>query len=385
MRIGIDARAILNPEKSAPTGVANYVWQLIKNLLEIDQENQYILFFDFKVRDKDVKRFSRPNVKVKFFPFSDYKKYMPAAYSEILGMATFARERMDVLHTTSPLYRVPASYRGKIVTTFYDFAPYRVPELFPRLSTAKLKTLYSFAAKKSDRIITVSESTKRDARDLLGYPEAHITTIYNGIDSRFFGDELFSKEDVKKGHGILGKYILFLGTLEPRKNLSRLLEAFSRFKKDFPNGSDFQLVVAGKKGWLTEEYFQQAEDFGIAEDVVFTGYIGGDELKPLYSNAEFFVMPSLYEGFGQTIVEAMACGAPCLVSKVSSIPEIAGEAAYFIDPRDTEGIAKGMAELAGNKELREKFSAAGKEQAKKFSWEKCARETLEVYKNVQTG
>jgi len=382
MRIGIDARVILNPEKSAPTGVANYVWQLIKNLLEVDQENQYILFFDFKVRDRDVKRFSKPNVKVKFFPFSDYKKYMPAAYSEILGMATFARERMDALHTTSPLYRVPASYRGKIITTFYDFAPYRVPELFPRLSTAKLKTLYSFAAKKSSRIIAVSESTKKDAADFLKYPAEKITTIYNGIDKRFFGEDGFTRDDVKKAYGILGKYILFLGTLEPRKNLSRLLEAFAHFKKDFPNSADFQLVVAGKKGWLTEEYFQQAEDLGIADDVIFTGYVGGDELKPLYKNAEFFVMPSLYEGFGQTIVEAMACGAPCLVSKVSSIPEIVGEAALFVDPRDTNGIAKGMAELAGNEELRQSLSATGREQSKKFSWEKCAKETLEVYKNV---
>ena len=140
--------------------------------------------------------------------------------------------------------------------------------------------------------------------------------------------------------------------------------------------------MAGKKGWLTEEYFQQAKDLGIEDEVIFTGYVGGDELKPLYANAEFFVMPSLYEGFGQTIVEAMACGAPCLVSKVSSIPEIAGDAALFVDPHDTEGIAKGMNELATNKELREKLSAAGREQAKKFSWEKCARQTLEVYKSI---
>jgi len=382
MRIGIDARAILNPEKVAPTGVANYVWQLVKNLLEIDKENQYILFFDFKVRDRDVKRFTQPNVKIKFFPFSDYKKYMPAAYSEILGMATFAREKMDVLHTASPLYRVPASYRGKIVTTFYDFAPYRVPDLFPKLSNAKLKTLYSFAAKKSDRIIAVSESTKKDAKEFLGYPEEKITTIYNGIDQRFFGEDSFSRDDVKKNYGIIDKYILFLGTLEPRKNLSRVLEAFARFKKNYKNSSDYQLVVAGKRGWLMEEYFQQTKDLGIEDDVVFTGYVGGDELKPLYTNAEFFVMPSLYEGFGQTIVEAMACGAPCLVSKISSIPEIADEAAYFVDPHDTEGIAKGMVELVSNQELREKLSAAGKEQAKKFNWEKCARQTLEVYKNV---
>jgi len=382
MRIGIDARAILNPEKSAPTGVANYVWHLVKNLLEIDQQNQYILFFDFKVRDKDVKKFSRPNVKIKFFPFSDYKKYMPAAYSEILGMATFAREKMDILHTTSPLYRVPASYRGKIVTTFYDFAPYRLPELFPRLSTAKLKTLYSFAARKSDRIIAVSESTKKDAIEFLKYPEEKIKKIYNGIDGRFFNECVFSEEDLKKTYGILSKYILFLGTLEPRKNLSRVLDAFARFKKNYKNNFDYQLVVAGKRGWLFKEYFQQAEDLGIADEVIFTGYVGGDELKPLYAHSEFFVMPSLYEGFGQTIIEAMACGAPCLVSKIASIPEVAGEAAYYVNPHDTEGIGKAMAELAGNEELRTRLSASGRKQAKKFSWEKCARETLEVYKNI---
>ena len=148
-------------------------------------------------------------------------------------MATFAREKMDVLHTTSPLYRVPASYRGKIVTTFYDFAPYRVPELFPRLSTAKLKTLYSFAAKKSDRIIAVSESTKKDAREFLGYPEEKITTIYNGIDNRFFSpDGGFNRRRLEKRHTAFWTNIfLFLGTLEPRKNLSRVLEAFAQVQK----------------------------------------------------------------------------------------------------------------------------------------------------------
>lgn len=382
MRIGIDARAILNPEKSAPTGVANYVWQLIKNLLEIDPKNQYVLFFDFKVRDKDVKRFSKPNVKIKFFPFSDYKKYMPAAYSEILGMATLAREKLDVLHTTSPLYRVPASYRGKVVTTFYDFAPYRVPELFPRLSTAKLKALYAFAAKKSDHIIAVSNSTKKNIQEFLKYPAEKITTIPNGIDSRFFEPVKFTAEEIKKLYEIKDKYILFLGTLEPRKNLSRVIEAFAKFKKNFKGNFGYQLVVAGKRGWLTEEYFQLVKDLGIEEDVIFTGYIGGDELQPFYTYAEFFVMPSLWEGFGQTVVEAMACGTPCLVSHTASLPEVAGEAALYVNPYDTEGIAKGMERLASEKSLCERLSAAGREQAKKFSWEKCARETLKVYKNV---
>ena len=382
MRIGIDARAILNPEKSAPSGVAHYVWHLVKNILEIDEENQYVLFFDFKVRDKDVKKFTRENVKIKFFPFSDYKKYMPGAYSEILGLATYMREKMDILHVTSPLYRVPAAYRGKIVTTFYDFAPYRMPELFPRLSTARIKALYKFMAKKSDRIIAVSESTKKDVQEFLGFPQDLISVVHNGLDKRFLADCDYPKEDLKKLYGIKDKYILFLGTLEPRKNLTRVLEAFARFKKTFRKKFDYQLVVAGKRGWLMEEYFQLTQDLDIKNDVIFTGYVGGNELKPLYCHAEFFVMPSLYEGFGQTIVEAMASGAPCLVSKVASIPEIAGNAVYYVDPHDTEGIGKAMNELATNKELRENLSAAGREQAKKFSWEKCARETLEVYKSI---
>ena len=382
MRIGVDARAILNPEKSAPTGVAHYVWHLVKNLLDIDTKNQYILFFDFKVRDKDVKKFARPNVKMKFFPFSDYKKYMPVAYSEILGTATYAREKLDILHSTSPLYRVPAAYRGKIITTFYDFAPYRVPDLFPRLSTAKLKTLYSFAAKKSDRIIAVSSSTKKDAAELLKFPAEKIDVVHNGLDKRFFEEGVSPREKIEKLYGLTGKYILFLGTLEPRKNLSRVLEAFAVFKKNFKGKFDHKLAVAGKRGWLFKEYFQMAKDMGIENDVVFTGYVGGDELKPLYAHGEFFVMPSLWEGFGQTIVEAMACGAPCLVSRVASIPEVAGDAALFVDPHDTEGIAKGMQKLAADKSLREELGMKGKKQAQKFSWEKCARETLEVYRSI---
>lgn len=382
MRIGVDARAILNPEKSAPSGVGSYVWQLIKNLLDIDRENQYVLFFDFKVRDKDVKRFSRPNVKIKFFPFSDYKKYMPGAYSEILGMATYAREKLDILHSTSPLFRVPAAYRGKVVTTFYDFAIYRVPELFPRLATAKTKALYNFMAKKSDHLIAVSETTKKDMKEFLRCPAESISVVHNGIDERFFEATEYSGEKIREKYKIKDKYILFLGTLEPRKNLGRVIEAFAKFKKNYRGAFGNQLVIAGKKGWLNNEYVQLVEDLELSNDVVFTGYVGGDDLKPLYASSEFFVMPSLYEGFGQTIVEAMACGTPCLVSKVSSIPEIAGDAVYFVDPHDTQGIANAMDKLANDRSLRDSLSQKGKEQAKKFSWSKCAKETLEVYKKI---
>ncbi len=131
MRIGIDARTILNPEKGEAIGVGHYTYQLIRHLLDFDKENEYVLFFDFRVREKDVKKFTRPNTKIKFYPFSDYKKYLPGAYSEILGTATLAKENLDILHSTSPLSRIPVGYRGKCVVTFHDLAIYRVSSVLP--------------------------------------------------------------------------------------------------------------------------------------------------------------------------------------------------------------------------------------------------------------
>ncbi|MFZ2993843.1 MAG: hypothetical protein WA064_01660, partial [Candidatus Moraniibacteriota bacterium] len=133
MKIGIDARTILNPERGEAIGAGHYAYQLIRHLLELDRENEYVIFFDFRVREKDVAKFSRDNVKIKFYPFSDYKKYLPGAYSEILGTATLSREKLDVLHTTSPMSRIPSTYSGKTIVTIYDLAVMKVPEVFPQL------------------------------------------------------------------------------------------------------------------------------------------------------------------------------------------------------------------------------------------------------------
>jgi glycosyltransferase involved in cell wall biosynthesis len=187
--------------------------------------------------------------------------------------------------------------------------------------------------------------------------------------------------------GIEKPYILFLGTLEPAKNVTRLLEAFALFKdkmkKQKGNKFDYQLVLAGKRGWLSQEYHHLVKDLGLTKDVVFTGYVIGDELVPLFRNAHFFVMPSLCEGFGMTVLEAFATGTPAIISNVSSLPEIAGEAARFVNPVNTEEIAEAMADFANSDEQeKEKYVQKGFEQAKKFDWEKTAQETLEVYRSV---
>ena len=386
MKIGIDARTILNPEKGDDIGVGHYTYQLIRHLLDIDKENEYVLFFDFRVREKDIKKFTRPNVKVKFYPFSDYKKYLPGAYNEILGTATLVKENLDLIHSTSPMSRIPVSYRGKTVVTVHDLASYRVPEAFPAISRTKYKTILKLMIGKADKVIAVSQSTKNDIRQFFKTQEEKIKVIYSGVDKRFFETTAVSREKVLEKYGVSDKYILFLGTLEPVKNITRLFEAYKKFKeicKKEKSKCEHKLVMAGKRGWLAKEYKQMAKDLGIGKDVIFTGYVICDEMVPLFHYADFFVMPSLYEGFGTTVLEAFATGTPAIVSNVSSIPEIVEDAARLVNPLNVSEIAESMLEFAKNEELKNNYRQKGREQVKKFDWEKCARETLEVYNSLK--
>ncbi|MCX6761662.1 MAG: glycosyltransferase family 1 protein [Candidatus Moranbacteria bacterium] len=387
MKIGIDARTILNPERGEEIGAGHYAYQLIRHLLEIDKENEYVLFFDFRVREKDVAKFSRENVKIKFYPFSDYKKYLPGAYSEILGTATLAKEKLDILHTTSPMSRIPSSYSGKTIVTIYDLAVVKVPDVFPILSRTKTKTMLSMAISKADKLIAVSNSTKKDICELFKCPEDKVQVIYSGFDKRLEERSTSLRMNVLKRYGMEAgdKYMLFLGTIEPIKNITRLFEAFADFKKRFATaGKNFnhKLVMAGKRGWLAGEYKRLAKDLGIDKEVIFTGYIIGDNLAPLFAQADFFVMPSLYEGFGTTVLEALVTGVPVISSNVSSIPEIAGDAAKLVNPLNTKEIADAMFEFSQNEALKDSYREKGKAQVEKFNWEKCARETLELYKSL---
>ncbi len=387
MRIGIDARSILNPEKGEAIGVGHYTYQLIRHLLKNDTQNEYVIFFDFRVREKDIKKFTRPNVQIKFYPFSDYKKYLPGAYNEILGTATLQKEKLDVLHTMSAFDRIPLGYRGKTVVTFHDLAMFNVPQCLPAVKRARGKAIARLMARKADKIIAVSQSLRSDLGKFLKMSDGKISVIYSGLDERFFEQSDTDAVKVLGKYDITKKYILFLGTLEPSKNIARLLEAFAIFKQKQRTKNagkfDYQLVLAGKRGWLANEYQQIIKDLGLAKDVVFTGYIIGDELSPLFHKAEFFVMPSLYEGFGMTLLEAFATQTPAIVSRVASLPELAGDAAHLINPMDVEELAGAMALFAGDESLRAQYKSKGLAQAKKFNWDKCAQETLAIYKSLK--
>jgi glycosyltransferase involved in cell wall biosynthesis len=258
--------------------------------------------------------------------------------------------------------------------TIHDLFPLINPELSLEGQSSLFENIKP-NLDKIDRIIAVSQSTKNDIMKYLDVHEDKITMIYEGVDEKYKPVEDCSK--IKKKYGV-DKFILFVGTLEPRKNIPNLIKAFAKL-----NSTEYKLVITGKKGWKYKSIFNTAESLKITDKTVFTGYVPEDDLPALYSAADLFVYPSLYEGFGIPPLEAMACGTPVITSNRSSLPEVAGNAALLVDPEDTDELAEAMMKVIGDSCLRDVMTKRGFEQAKKFSWDQCVRKTIRVYKQIE--
>lgn len=383
MRIGIDCRTILNPSAGEKAGIAHYTYHLVKSLLDLSHTDDFVLFFDYRARDV-AKEFIRPNVKIVFFTFSQYKKYLPFFYSHVLVAANITAEKLDVYH--SPANIIPLRYAGKFCITTHDLAIYRRPDLFPKNQGFSLKYIVPQSIHRAKKIISVSESTKHDIQDFFSVDQKKIEVIYEGVDHKRFS-KFPPREDyrgyLRGRYKIRNDYILFVGTLEPRKNLIRLLEAFYKLLSDNPEYKrKYQLLLAGAKGWLYDTIFEEVKSRGLSANVLFSGYIDEKDLPLLYQNATIFVYPSLYEGFGLPVLEAMASGAPIITSNLSAMPEITGTAAMLCDPTDVEGLASAMQRFLEDEKLRTSYSERALAQAKKFTWEKCAAQTFQIYREV---
>jgi glycosyltransferase involved in cell wall biosynthesis len=290
-----------------------------------------------------------------------------------------ARRPPDLLFI--PAHVLPIVHPRRSVVTVHDLGYLFYPEAHRLLDRLYLDLSTRYNARAASHLIADSSATKRDLIERYGIKPDKITVVYPGYDEATFQpvkDEA-AIEAVKARYGIAGDYILFVGTLQPRKNLARLIEAFADCRLPI---ADCRLVIAGKKGWLYEEIFQQVEELGLEGSVVFTDYVPEGDLPALLSGARLFVFPSLYEGFGLPVLEAMACGTPVVCSSASSLPEVVGDAAVLVDPMDVKGLAMAIERVLGDEELRAKLIEHGFEQAKKFSWERCARETLDVLESV---
>jgi glycosyltransferase involved in cell wall biosynthesis len=392
MRIGIDARTILNPEKSDAIGSGHYTYQLVRHILDLDRTNEYVLFFDHTIREKDVRKFRRDNVKIVFYPFSDYQKYIPGVYSEVLRLATLQKERLDVLHSTSVSSRIPVGYVGKTVVTFSSLCFFGKVSSNHGLRKEILKARYRYMSQKANRIIAISESVKRDLKKFLEVPDDKIKVIYNGVDRRFFEEPEIKKTRVLGKYGIRGKYFVSIGTIEPSKNILRLIRAFADFKNDqLSQGKkknnkkvkfNYQLVIAGKKGVWDDRYVQIAKELDVFDNIVFTGYVIGNELSVLIKNADLFVASSLCGNCGVGVLEALASKTPSVISRIPLFKEIAKDASLFVDPMDVSGISGAMSKLCCDHEKRKELSEKGLLRAKDFEWRDAARQTIELYESM---
>ncbi len=399
MRIGVDARTILNPELGEAIGVGHYTFMLVRHLLKMDKDfkngkNEYILFFDNRVRKKDIERFKIKGVKIVNFPFSSYRRYLPGVYSEILVNAIFSREKMDILH--SPGGSIPLAYKGKTVVTESGIAIHKFSDMFPPYQRLSAKFERSILVK-ADYIITNSEAAKKDTADHFGIEPGKITAIYKGVDRRFF-DKVDPKEvlRVREKYKIKGRYLLFLSTIKPINNLTALTRAFGEARAKLireasdphfaamENYSNYQLVLAGKEGWLSsDEVMETADELGIKNNIVLTGYIPPEDLNGLFQGADLFLFPPFYEEFGAPALEAMASGVPVIASKIASLEETLCDTAVCVDPSDEKAWAREIAGLIRNESRRKEMARLGVEQAKKYTWEKTALETLEVYRHTK--
>ena len=364
MRIAINGRSILLSQR---TGIGRYTYHLLDNLGNIDHANEYTLhvpkrFFDFKRRLPDFCRYKNFKNRV------DY-------WGQGIG-------NCDIYHLPSPALIGPHS--GKLIVTIHDLIYKTCPQAHnPQTIELTEKYMQAIAAK-ADKIICISENTRRDLHSYLDILPERSCVVYNGVDHKIFyplsAQERLSAAILLKEFGVDKPYILYVGTIEPRKNLNGLLESFALLKTQ--NVFKGQLVVVGMKGWMLENIGSLVKKLGIEQEVIFTGFISDVQLCQLYNMAEVFVFPSFYEGFGFPILEAFCCGVPVITSVTSSCGEIAGEAAICIDPGDCKAIANAMARVLSDKILKESLSKAGLKRAQEFSFLTMAEKTLAIYQSM---
>jgi glycosyltransferase involved in cell wall biosynthesis len=366
VRIGIDARLVFYHQ----AGIGQYILRLTQALAKIDRDDAFVIF---KSRKDKSSKIDQANFKQQKLWTPSHHPIERFAMSVELGTS-----RLDVLH--SPDFIPPTWTRCPSVITMHDLAFMLYPRFLTR-DSARYYGQVDVAARQADHIIAVSESTKRDTIRLLGVPESKITVIYEAAHPLFERIDLNRANDfVRTKYNLPPQFILFVGTIEPRKNLPTLLRAFRRLRDNYK--SDAVLAIAGNRGWLVEEVDQIIAELHLSDSVRFLGNVANEALLYLYNAARCFVMPSFYEGFGLPPLEAMACGTPVIVSNVSSLPEVVGDAGFLFNPEDVEALTVALWRVLTDEKLRRELSEKGTKRAQTFSWERAARQTLAVYHQV---
>jgi glycosyltransferase involved in cell wall biosynthesis len=370
LRIAIDAHSV----GAKLGGNESYAVNLIEALAQIDDVNDYIVYV---TTDEAFVRFHQrwPNFKVHLT-----RPHTPLIRIPLTLSAELRRHPVDVLHvqfTSPPFCPCP------VVVSVHDLSFEHLPHTFNRRSRTQLRLTVRHSVKKAARVLALSEHARHDIIETYGVNPARITAIPLASPTHFRPVRDNSElQRVRHIYGIEGAYILSVGSIQPRKNLARLVKAYALLRRRNAIDKQTKLVLVGKYAWLYDETLRALDDSGVKDSVILTGYVPEADLPALYSGALGFVYPSIFEGFGLPPLEAMKCGAPVIVGNTTSLPEVVGDAGITVDPLDVEAIANAIARLHNDSGLREELSVKGQERAQLFDWRETARRTLSVYEQV---
>ena len=372
MIIGIDGN---EANVSKRVGISEYAYQLLRQFSEFRIQN---LEFRIYLKDTPVEDLPKEN------EYWQYRVLKPGKMWTQWRLPLdlyWSRPRPDVFF--SPTHYAPRFSPVPTVVSIMDLSYLYFPEMFKKSDLYQLKSWSAYSIRKASRVLTISNSSRSDIIKEYKVSSDKVVVTYPGIKSTAtLATHIYSMNELKSQYGISSNFILFVGTLQPRKNIIKLIEAFSKVVDSKKSPHDLQLVVIGKKGWLYEEILETPERLGVADRVKFLHTVSDEELSLFYKHALCYVLPSLYEGFGLPVLEAMEQGCPVITSNISSLPEAGGDAAMYVDPEDVSDIAEKMVKLISDDKLRKEMVEKGKKQVAKFSWEKTAKETLKVLEQV---
>lgn len=353
--------------KKNTTGIGTYTFQLIENI----RDNANITLIKHPQGD------DAPDCSsiVSSFPQG---KFSHIVWSQALSLKTKYLKNFDIIHNPAQ-YPVSPKINPNYVITIHDLIPILYPEYVGLTFSTQAKLFYPISIRHASKIITVSQHTKNDIMRLYKIPDEKIEVIYSGVAEHFKPASIEEIQRIRNKYNLFRPFILFVGAIEPKKNLELLLKAFQVCQKKRP---ELHLVIAGKRAWKFESIFTLVETLNIKGKTRFLDFVPYEDLPGLYSAAKIFVFPSRYEGFGLPPLEAMKCGTPVITSNVSSLPEIVGKEGLMVSPDDHIQLAESILKISSDPEFHSIFSAYSLKRAELFSWKKTGRETLKVYNSV---
>jgi len=379
MTIGIDISALTVRH----TGVARYSLSVLESLLSLDRKNKYILFaFVFSgeslIKESSLVKF--PNAELKIY--RTHRGLLRRLWHFIPFIsADFFYRGVDFLHLSDIFYLPTRNI--PTVATIYDLTPSLFPDYHYSRNIDFHNRRNKFISERSKLVITLSENSKRDIRKVLDIPNSRIRVIPGGISNKYHPiKSKKSIENIQKKYNLhYGKYFLFIGTLEPRKNVEGLLEAYAKIRSRLP--SSFNVVLIGKKAWGWKNIQNTIKKLNLYKSVITPGYLPDDDLIAIINGAKLFTYPSFYEGFGLPVLEAMACGIPVVSSNTSSLPEVIGDGGVMVDPKDYNKLGYYMLKIAEDARLHAELSKKALDRARLFSWRNSAQKMLKVYEEMK--